>query len=308
MSQQTSDLEPEFADLAELLESRRKPGGLSNTDTLEIGFERGIYPYPRRLSVREYENEKLRLQAELLKVQKWVKESGQRIVILFEGRDAAGKGGTIKRFMEHLNPRAAHVAALEKPTKREAGQWYFQRYIEHLPTAGEMVLFDRSWYNRTGVEKVMGFCEPKEYLEFLRQCPSLERMLVNSGITLFKYWFSVSRTEQLRRFHRRKTDPLKQWKLSPIDIESLGRWDDYTRAKESMFFYTDTADAPWTVVKSDDKKRARINCLRHFLHSLDYSDKDPGIAYTPDEKIVMSASEIFEKAEYNSNDNDNDIG
>jgi polyphosphate kinase 2 len=290
--------EPEFADLAELMVARNKPKGLSNRDTLEIGYEHGIYPYSTRISVKEYEQEKLRLQAELLKVQKWVKETGQRIVLLFEGRDAAGKGGTIKRFMEHLNPRAAHVVALEKPSEREQGQWYFQRYIEQLPSKGEMALFDRSWYNRAGVEKVMQFCQPMDYLEFLRQCPNLERMLVNSGITLFKYWFSVSRTEQLRRFHRRKTDPLKQWKLSPIDLESLGRWDDYTRAKESMFFYTDTADAPWTVIKSDDKKRARINCIRHFLHSLDYPDKDPKIARPPDEKIVLGADDVFEKSEY----------
>lgn len=290
--------EPEFANLAELMEAKNKPHGLSNQDTLEMGYERGIYPYRTRISVKDYEQEKLRLQAELLKVQKWVKESGQRIVVLFEGRDAAGKGGTIKRFMEHLNPRAAHVVALEKPSEREQGQWYFQRYVQKLPSKGEMALFDRSWYNRAGVEKVMQFCEPLDYLEFLRQCPNLERMLVNSGIILFKYWFSVSRTEQLRRFHRRKTDPLKQWKLSPIDLQSLGRWDDYTHAKESMFFYTDTADAPWTVVKSDDKKRARINCIRHFLHNLDYPDKDPKIACAPDNKIVLPAGEVFEKSDY----------
>ncbi len=292
------EAEPEFSDLAELMAYRNKPKGLSNQDTLEIGYENGIYPYKNRIGVKEYEQEKLRLQAELLKVQKWVKESGQRIVILFEGRDAAGKGGTIKRFMEHLNPRAAHVVALEKPSESEQGQWYFQRYIEHLPSKGEMALFDRSWYNRAGVEKVMKFCDPLEYLEFLRQCPNLERMLVNSGITLYKYWFSVSRLEQLRRFHRRKTDPLKQWKLSPIDLRSLKHWKDYTRAKESMFFYTDTADAPWTVVKSDDKKRARINCIRHFLHTLDYPDKDPKTASPPDEKIVLGASDVFEKSEY----------
>ena len=295
-------LAPEFSDLAALMEARRKPNGLSNKDTLEIGYDKGIYPYRERISVRDYEQEKLRLQAELLKVQKWVKDEKQRIVILFEGRDAAGKGGTIKRFMEHLNPRAAKLVALEKPSERELGEWYFQRYIRHLPTCGEMALFDRSWYNRAGVEKVMGFCDPRDYLEFLRQCPNLERMLVNSGVTLFKYWFSVSRTEQLRRFHRRKTDPLKQWKLSPIDMQSLGRWDDYTRAKESMFFYTDTADAPWTVVKSDDKKRARINCIRHFLNSLDYPGKDPEIASHPDEKIVHGASKAFDREQYLKNE------
>lgn len=283
----------EFCDLEELLESRGlAKKGLTNSVTLDVNYENGTYPYRTKLPVKEYEQTKLKLQAELLKVQCWVKESGQRLVALFEGRDAAGKGGTIKRFMEHLNPRAAHVVALEKPTDREKGQWYFQRYIKHLPTAGEMVFFDRSWYNRTGVETVMGFCSPQEYLEFLRQCPLLERMLVNSGITLFKFWFSVSRIEQLRRFHARKTDPLKQWKLSPIDIQSLHRWDEYTTAKESMFFYTDTADAPWIIVKSDDKRRARIECLRHFLYSLDYPDKDKESIGVPDPLIVGTAASL----------------
>ena len=282
----------DYGDLEELLESRDLKKGLTNTVTLEINYEKGTYPYRQKLPVREYEQTKLRLQAELLKVQCWVREDGQRLMALFEGRDAAGKGGTIKRFMEHLNPRAAHVVALEKPTVREMGQWYFQRYVKHLPTAGEMVFFDRSWYNRTGVESVMEFCSPKEYLEFLRQCPLLERMLVNSGITLFKFWFSVSRIEQLRRFHARKMDPLKQWKLSPIDIQSLHRWDDYTKAKESMFFYTDTADAPWIIVKSDDKRRARIECLRHFLSSLDYPDKDTTAIGVPDPLIVGTAAEL----------------
>ena len=210
----------------------------------------------------------LPLQAELLKAQNWVKESGEKVVVLFEGRDAAGKGGTIKRFMEHLNPRGARIVALEKPNERERTQWYFQRYIQHLPAAGEMVFFDRSWYNRAGVERVMGFCKPNEYLEFMRQCPELERMLVRSGIRLFKYWFSVTREEQRRRFGARETDPLKQWKLSPIDKASLDKWDEYTEAKEAMFFNTDTADAPWTIVKSDDKKRARINAM-HALPDLD---------------------------------------
>ena len=288
------ELEPEFSDLEELLEARQgKASGLSHKVSLEVAHEKGVYPYRTKMPSNTYEQEKLRLQAELLKVQKWVKTEGKKIVILFEGRDAAGKGGTIKRFMEHLNPRAAHVVALEKPTEREQGQWYFQRYIKNLPTSGEMVLFDRSWYNRTGVERVMGFCESRDYLEFLRQCPSVERMLVNSGIILFKYWFSVSRTEQLRRFHGRKTDPLKQWKLSPIDLESLGKWDDYTHAKESMFFHTDTADAPWTVIKSDDKKRARVNCIRHFLTNLDYPDKDLNMIGEVDEKIVVKASEEY---------------
>jgi polyphosphate kinase len=269
------------------------PETIGGRELLRISHELGDYPYPDKMSLEEYEHQKHLLQIELLKVQAWVKEEGQRILGLFEGRDAAGKGGTIKRFMEHLNPRAAHIVALEKPSEREQGQWYFQRYIQHLPTRGEMVYFDRSWYNRAGVERVMGFCAPEDYLEFLRQAPQLERMLVNSGIHVFKYWFSVSRQEQLRRFHSRRHDPLKHWKLSPIDLQSLDRWDDYTDAKSTMFFYTDTADAPWIVIKSDDKKRARINCMRHFLHSLDYPDKDTDIACTPDPLIVGRVQNIY---------------
>jgi polyphosphate kinase 2 len=212
---------------------------------------------------------------------------------LCEGRDAAGKGGTIKRFMEHLNPRGARVVALEKPSERERGQWYFQRYIEQLPTAGEITFFDRSWYNRAGVERVMGFCTPMECLEFMRQCPELERMLVNSGTRLYKYWFSVTQEEQERRFNARKTDPLKQWKLSPIDIKSLGKWTEYSEAKEAMFFYTDTADAPWTVIKSSDKKRARINCMLHFLDSLPYPNKNRHVVRPPDPLIVGSSDHVI---------------
>ncbi|BBL70201.1 polyphosphate kinase 2 [Methylogaea oryzae] len=255
------------------------------------------YPYRTRLRNSDYEAQKAKLQIELLKVQSWVKESGQKIVVLFEGRDAAGKGGTIKRYMEHLNPRSARVVALEKPSDRERGEWYFQRYIQHLPTAGEMVFFDRSWYNRAGVERVMGFCTPLEYLEFMRQTPQLERMLVNSGIRLFKYWFSVSREEQLRRFVSRRDDPLKHWKLSPIDIKSLDMWDDYTEAKNAMFFHTDTADAPWVVIKSDDKKRARLNCMRHFLHQLPYPNKDEHVAVPPDPLLVGAAAEVLANEE-----------
>jgi len=295
----TADRVPSgFDDLEGFLEAHREQGGLTHSVSLKISFENGDYPYPEKISSKGYEQQKLVLQAELLKVQAWVKESGQRVSALFEGRDAAGKGGTIKRFMEHLNPRAAHVVALEKPTEHERGQWYFQRYIEELPTRGEMVFFDRSWYNRAGVERVMGFCDSLEYLEFLRQCPLIERMLVNSGMILFKFWFSVSRTEQLRRFHARKTDPLKQWKLSPVDLKSLHRWDEYTDAKEAMFFHTDTADAPWTIVKSDDKKRARLECMRHFLHSLDYPGKDPEVACAPDPKVVVEPSDVFEKGSH----------
>ncbi len=261
-------------------------------------FKSGLYPYKKMISRPEYEKRKKELQIELLKMQSWVKESGQRIVILFEGRDAAGKGGTIKRFMEHMNPRGSHVIALEKPTERESGQWYFQRYIKHLPTAGEIVMFDRSWYNRAGVERVMNFCTPKEYLEFMRQAADLERMLVRSGISLYKLWFSVSREEQFRRFQQRRGDPLKQWKLSPIDLASLDKWDDYTEAKEAMFFYTDTADSPWTVVKSDDKKRARINAMRHILSQVDYPNKDHKVVCEPDPLIIGSAKDVFEKDEY----------
>lgn len=261
-------------------------------------FPDANYPYTTKLGKKEYEKEKQGLQIELLKMQNWVKETGQRIVILFEGRDAAGKGGTIKRLMEHMNPRGARVIALEKPSKVESGQWYFQRYIHHLPSKGEITLFDRSWYNRAGVERVMGFCKSKDYLEFMRQTPELERMLVRSGITFFKLWFSVSRNEQFRRFQQRQNDPLKQWKLSPIDLASLDKWKDYTEAKEAMFFYTDTADAPWTVIKSDCKKRARLNAMRHILHTLDYPNKNLKVATPPDKLIVGDASRIYEKGEH----------
>ncbi len=257
----------------------------------------GAYPYKNKMDVVEYEQHKHELQIELLKVQSWVKETDQRVVIVFEGRDAAGKGGTIKRFMEHLNPRGARVVALEKPNARERNQWYFQRYISHLPSKGEVILFDRSWYNRSGVEKVMGFCTDQEYLEFMRQTPELERMWVNSGILVFKYWFSVSRAEQFRRFKSRQNDPLKQWKLSPVDMASLSRWHDYSKAKDAMVFHTDTKDSPWTMVRSDDKKRGRINCMRHFLHNLDYPDKDHDVVYQPDSLIVGSSKDIHEKDE-----------
>ena len=251
------------------------------------------YPYRTRMRRKEYEAEKKKLQIELLKVQSWAKDTGQRIILLFEGRDAAGKGGAIKRYTEHLNPRGARVVALEKPSEQERGQWYFQRYINHLPTYGEMVFFDRSWYNRAGVEKVMGFCSPAEYLEFMREAPEFERMLVRSGIRLYKFWFSVSREEQLRRFNSRRNDPLKHWKLSPIDIQSLDKWPDYTEAKEAMFFHTDTADAPWVVVKSDDKKRARLNCMRYFLSTLPYPGKDHKVVGDADPLIVGTAGHVL---------------
>ena len=267
-------------------------------DAIRQAFESGKYPYKDRLSRSRYESEKARIQAELLKVQLWTQDTGRKFVLLFEGRDAAGKGGTIKRFMEHLNPRTARIVALNKPTESERGQWFFQRYIRELPTSGEMVFYDRSWYNRAGVERVMGFCQPNQYLEFMRQTPELERMLVRSGIELYKYWFSVTQDEQRRRFKSRESDPLKQWKLSPIDRASLDKWSDYTEAKEAMFFYTDTADAPWTIVKSDDKKRARLNCMLHFLHSLDYPGKDHSVVSPPDPLIVGQAEHVVHRSEH----------
>ena len=264
---------------------------------LAPGWREGGYPYRNLLSRRAYEKQKYRLQVELLKLQAWVKETGQRVVILFEGRDAAGKGGTIKRFMEHLNPRGARVVALEKPSDVERGQWYFQRYIEHLPTRGEIVMFDRSWYNRAGVERVMGFCNQTEYDEFMRQAPEFERHLVRSGVHLVKFWFSVSRAEQRRRFKERKAHPLKQWKLSPVDMASLDKWDDYTRAKEAMFLHTDTSDAPWTVIKSDCKKRARLNALRYLLHRLPYSNKDAASIGSVDTLLVGRAALVGGRAD-----------
>ena len=258
----------------------------------------GGYPYRNLMQRRNYERQKYRLQVELLKLQAWVKETGQKVVILFEGRDAAGKGGTIKRFMEHLNPRGARVVALEKPSEIERGQWYFQRYVQHLPTNGEIVLFDRSWYNRAGVERVMGFCTDFEYSEFVRQAPEFERMLARNGTHLIKFWFSVSQEEQRRRFGERKVHPLKQWKLSPIDMASLDKWGDYTKAKEAMFFHTDTADAPWTVIKSNCKKRARLNAMRYILHKLPYTNKDTTRIGNLDPLIVGRANVVFERGEH----------
>ena len=266
-------------------------------EELNPDWREGGYPYRNLMQRRNYEDYKYKLQVELLKLQAWVKETGQKVVIVFEGRDAAGKGGTIKRFMEHLNPRGARVVALEKPTELERGQWYFQRYVNHLPSSGEIVMFDRSWYNRAGVERVMGFCTKDEYSEFMRQVPEFERMLVRNGTHLIKFWFSVSREEQRRRFKERKVHPLKQWKLSPIDLASLDKWEDYTKAKESMFFHTDTADAPWTVIKSDCKKRARLNAMRYILHKLPYANKDVRLIGNLDSLIVGRAHIVFERGE-----------
>jgi len=255
------------------------------------------YPYHDRMTREEYNHTKRLLQIELLKLQYWAKRTGNRLVILFEGRDAAGKGGTIKRFMEHLNPRGSRIVALEKPSERESGQWYFQRYIAHLPAKGELVLFDRSWYNRAGVERVMGFVKDEQYFEFLRQTPNFETMLVRDGIKLVKLWFSVSRSEQHTRFVIRQIDPVRQWKLSPTDLASLDKWDDYTEAKESMFYYTDTQQAPWTVVNSNDKKRARIEAMRHVLNLYDYEDKDAELIGVPDPQIVGPAALVLEHGE-----------
>ncbi|WP_254277129.1 polyphosphate kinase 2 [Halomonas sp. 3H] len=262
---------------------------VSKDEELVRNWRTAPYPYKNRLTRKSYEKQKYYLQVELLKLQAWIKQNGQRVVIFFEGRDAAGKGGTIKRFMEHLNPRGSRVVALDKPTDAERGQWYFQRYIEHLPTRGELVLFDRSWYNRAGVERVMGFCSDPEYSDFMRQVPELERHLVNSGIHIIKFWFSVSREEQQRRFKERELHPLKRWKLSPVDLASLEKWDDYTTAKEAMFFHTDHSECPWIVIKSDCKKRARLNAMRYVLNAFDYDGKDPANIGAIDSLIVSRA-------------------
>jgi len=272
-------------------------GELVSSDDEVVQTWREDYPYAKRMRRRRYEKEKRLLQIELLKLQRSVRSQAKRLAILFEGRDAAGKGGTIKRFTENLNPRGAHVIALDKPTEREQTEWYLQRYIGHLPAAGEIAMFDRSWYNRAGVERVMGFTSQEEVMEFLREAPEFERMLARDGIILIKFWFSVSRSEQLRRFVRRQIDPVKRWKLSPIDLASLDKWDEYTRAKESMFFYTDLADAPWTVVKSNDKKRARIEAMRYVLSRIPYEDRDESVVGRPDPLIVGPAPLLHETGE-----------
>ena len=266
------------------------------SDTPDAAWRHG-YPYNKKLSRRDYEREKRLLQIELLKLQVWVKDTGQKVVILFEGRDAAGKGGAIKRFMEHLNPRGARVVALEIPTERERKQWYFQRYVQHLPTAGEIVIFDRSWYNRAGVERVMGYCTPHEYLEFTRSAPEFEKMLVQSGIHLIKFWFSVGRDEQRARFATRSHDAVRQWKLSPTDLASLDKWDEYSEAKEAMFFYTNTPLAPWTVIKSNDKKRARLEAMRWLLSRFNYTNKDAAVVGTPDANLIGSPQSIYDQGE-----------
>ena len=260
---------------------------LIDADGRAVDTWRENYPYGERMSREEYDETKYQLQVELLKFQNWAAATGSKHVLLFEGRDAAGKGGTIKRFMEHLNPRYARTVALTKPSDREQTQWYFQRYVQHLPTAGEMVLFDRSWYNRAGVERVMGFASPPEYEQFMAQAPLFERMLVDSGISLTKFWFSVTQSEQRTRFIIRQVDPVRRWKLSPIDVESLEMWEEYTAAKEAMVRRTDTEWAPWTTIRSNDKKRARVNAMRHFLAQFDYDGKDHDVVREPDAHIVQ---------------------
>ena len=253
----------------------------------------GGYPYEDRIKRKTYERELEILQHELVKVQSWMQDTGERAVIVFEGRDAAGKGGTIKRFREFLNPRHARVVALSKPSDVERGQWYFQRYVAHLPTAGEMVLFDRSWYNRAGVEPVMGFCSPQQHKQFLEEAPKFEQMLVNDGIHLFKFWLNVGQEMQIKRFHDRRQDPMRSWKLSPIDIKALSKWDDYTQARNTMFEQTHTKDAPWTIVRSNDKRRARLNAIRHFLNRLDYAGKDKTAIGKIDDLIVGDGPEFL---------------
>ncbi|MET7823772.1 polyphosphate kinase 2 [Streptomyces sp. NPDC005386] len=255
------------------------------------------YPYDRRVRRKEYDRQKRILQIELLKLQRWAKDTGARVVVVCEGRDAAGKGGTIQRFTERLNPRSARIVALDKPTEREAGQWYFQRYAAHLPAPGELVFFDRSWYNRAGVERVMGYCTNDQYDLFLRQCPAFEAMLVEDGILLVKFWFSVSRAEQRTRFAIRQVDPVRQWKLSPTDLDSLDRWDEYTLAKIEMFRATDTEHAPWTVVKSNDKRRARLESMRSLLARIDYTNKDTEAVGTPDPLVIGPAYTLLEPGE-----------
>jgi polyphosphate kinase 2 len=293
----TREIKKIFKGVMEYRELSEPSQGKNPDEELSDVWRTGGYPYKNLMSRKAYEKQKYKLQVELLKLQAWVKETGQRVVILFEGRDAAGKGGAIKRYMEHLNPRGARVVALEKPTDAERGQWYFQRYVQNLPTAGEIVLFDRSWYNRAGVERVMGFCNEDEYMEFMRQTPEFERMLVKSGVHLIKFWFSVSKDEQRRRFKERENHPLKQWKLSPVDMASLHKWKEYTKAKEAMFFHTDTADAPWTVIKSDCKKRARLNAMRYVLHKLSYKDKKLESIGIVDPLIAGRANVVYEKGE-----------
>jgi polyphosphate kinase 2 len=253
-------------------------------------------PYVEKLDNRRYEDELRALQIELLKLQRHVNETGAKVVVIFEGRDAAGKGGSIRRFAQNMNPRSARTVALPKPNDTEKGQWYFQRYTQNLPTKGEIVFFDRSWYNRAGVEIVMGFCTPKEYGEFFRQVSDYERSLVESGISLFKHWYTVSRENQAKRFDSRREDPLRQWKLSPMDEEAQARWDDYSRARDAVLIHTDADYAPWTVINSNEKKRARLEAIRNVVHHLDYEHKDHSVATAPDPMVLRRAVDVVDAA------------
>ena len=259
-------------------------------------FQSGNYPYEEKLKRKRYEKTLKQLQLELVKVQSWLQESGERVVIVFEGRDAAGKGGTINAFRSYLNPRHARAVALSKPSDIEQGQWYFQRYAAHLPTSGDFVMFDRSWYNRAGVEPVMGFCTDEQHRNFLRQAPEFEDMLVKDGIHFFKFWLNVGQEMQIKRFHDRRQNPLKRWKLSPIDIKALSKWDEYTKARNLMLEKTHRDHAPWTIIRSNDKRRARINAIRHFLLSLDYEGKDTETIGEIDDKILGHGPDFFNEA------------
>ena len=270
------------------------PDRTIDAETIRYYFSTLAYPYPDPLDLRDYYRQKLLLQVELVKFQNWVRETGQRIVLVFEGRDAAGKGSTIRAFMEHLNPRWAKVVALEKPSNEERGQWYFQRYVRELPTTGQITFFDRSWYNRAGVERVMGFCSERDYEIFLEQAPEFEQMLVQSGISLIKLYLSVSRKEQARRFEERKTNPLKQWKLSPIDLEAQHRWDDYTAAKNRIFETTDSESAPWIIVKTEQKMRGRLESMRFILSQFDYEGKDESVVTACDPLLVTHARNLLD--------------
>lgn len=258
-------------------------------------FNEVIYPYRAHVPLAQYYRQKILLQIELVKLQNWVRDSGRRVVLIFEGRDAAGKGSTIRAFMEHLNPRWSKVVALEKPTEEERGQWYFQRYVKELPSAGQITFFDRSWYNRAGVERVMGFCSEKDYADFLVQAPVFEKMLVSSGVDVIKFYLSVSKSEQARRFEERKTNPLKQWKLSPIDLEAQHKWDGYTAAKNTIFETTNSTEAPWIIVKTEQKMRGRLEAMRFVLSNFDYEGKDPAVAVEPDTLIVRPVSYLLDK-------------
>ncbi len=282
------ELQTLFKSYTKKLEKHEGQEILSTNSSLAMLHKKGLYPYAKRLSSKKYEEELLALQIELLKLQRHTINTKQRVLVIFEGRDAAGKGGTIKRFMQYLNPRHAKVVALSKPNEEERTQWYFQRYVKHLPSAGEFAFYDRSWYNRSGVERVMKFCNQEQLDLFFKQAPEFELMLAQSGIKVIKFWFSVSRLEQLRRFHDRMRSPLKRWKLSPIDIKSLNKWEQYSKAKKEMLEKTSTTENPWTKVRSDDKRRARIEAIRYFLSNFDYPEKDNKLIDKLDKNIIIT--------------------